>query len=102
MSEQILTALQAAMLSDRKTNGHKAAIYDHLHQPGEITQEFADVVNCVHGSYLRRPHKQENDDEWFLLIGNSRSLVTTISQVLLILHAFGVEIEWPKSGNTIQ
>jgi hypothetical protein len=71
--------------------------WDHLHQPGEITQEFADAVNHLRGVDLTG---DGDGAEWLLTIGwdasQSEICVATISNVLLHLHACGISVEWPR------
>ena len=72
----------------------KARIYDYLHQPGEITQDFADVVNTFPGCELQKIYA---NGSWDLVCPNTVSfIVNSISQVLLVLHACDIEIDWPK------
>jgi hypothetical protein len=73
-----------------------AAQWNHLHQPGEITQEFAYAVSDIPGvtllkfGWLAEKYKLR-------VRMDSESYVTTIYQVLLILHAFGIEVDWPRT-----
>jgi hypothetical protein len=74
----------------------KARVYDHLHQAGEITQDFADVIDSIPECKLQQIYY---DGSWDLVFpGTVTVIVKNISQVLLILHAVGIEVEWPKNG----
>ena len=77
-------------------NAAFVAQWNHLHQPGDITQEFAAAV---------REHDNVNlfngDGEWILHFNDATAVqcgcaVATIQQTLLILHAYGIEVEWPR------
>jgi len=81
----------------RDDDRRKVEHYDHLHQPGEITQEFADAVRKTERAFIG----SNGVGEWWLQPRHREIVlcditVSSISQVLLILHAYGIEIEWPR------
>ena len=70
------------------------AKWNQLHQPGDITQEFADAVDVIDECKLMQVYKSGAWDlqtPWIVT-----AVVTTISEVLLILHAYGIDVDWPR------